>query len=134
MATNKLKRERRVQFAEQMAFYEKAREMGFFSLNQQEKKLIDLLRYTTYHGRNIVIDTAVSMRRTHPWRDGFSMLKSNTQTTYPDNGLYFCPEAGEDTCSSEGFADPGVGMAERRDSHRSGLKLVVTNSAVVEKP
>ena len=46
--------------------YELARLMGWTALNNHEKQLIELLRHTTWHGRNIVMDLALTMRRTHP--------------------------------------------------------------------
>lgn len=66
-----------------------AREMGWTSLNEQEKHLIDLLRFTTYHGRNLVIETAIAMRRTHPWSDHPAGQSTNTATTYPANDRRF---------------------------------------------
>lgn len=66
-----------------------AREMGWTHLNEQEKKLIDLLRFTTYEGRNIVIHTASAIRAAHPWRDGLHFMNSNTETTYPANDRRF---------------------------------------------
>ena len=69
----------------------RAREIGFMYVSDHEKRLIELLRFTTYHGRNIVIDTAIAMRRIHPWVDGKMAMESNTQTTYPDDGRFFYP-------------------------------------------
>lgn len=89
MASKKLNRKMGMADAERMAFYEKAREMGFFSLNPQEKQLIDLMRYMSYHGRNVVIDMARAIRRSHPWVHGADA--SNTATTYPDDGFYLVP-------------------------------------------
>ena len=69
-----------------------AKESGFMHLNPHEKQLIELLRWTTYHGRNVVIDVARAMRRSHPWTDGAGL--HNTSTTYPDDGFYFVLEVG----------------------------------------
>lgn len=69
-------------------FYAIARELGFVSVRPQEKQLIELLRWTSYHGRNVVVDVAVAMRRSHPWVD---CSPDNTKTTYPDDGRFFCP-------------------------------------------
>lgn len=65
--------------------YELAIKNGWTSLNSHEKQLIDLLRYTSYHGRNIVMDVAMAMRRSHPWVDG---SPENTRTTYPDSKFF----------------------------------------------
>lgn len=46
-----------------------AKSLGFVSVNEQERELLNLLRYTTYHGRNLVMETAIAMRCAHPWRD-----------------------------------------------------------------
>lgn len=75
--------------AELIAFHEKAREMGLFGLNRQEKQLIELLRHVSYHGRNVVIDMARAIRRSHPWVHG--AVETNTATTYPDDGFYLVP-------------------------------------------
>lgn len=64
-----------------------AKEMGWTHVNPQEKQLIELLRRTTYHGRNIVMDVAMTMRRSHPWVNGGP---DNTKTTYPDDGRFCC--------------------------------------------
>jgi hypothetical protein len=45
-----------------------AHEMGLMNLNPQEKELIHLLRYTTLHGRNLVMELAMAIRCSHPWR------------------------------------------------------------------
>lgn len=74
-------------FDETVKFYAKAQEMGFYSLNPVEKQLIDLLRFTNYHGRNVVIEVAHAMRKSHSWVRGAGGI--NTSTTYPDNGCYF---------------------------------------------
>lgn len=68
-----------------------AREMGWTELRPQEKRLIDLLRFTTYHGRNIVIETAIAMQRTYPWQSDRlgSVFESNTATTFPANDSRF---------------------------------------------
>lgn len=66
------------------------REMGFVMVNnEQEKHLLDLLRHTTYQGRNLVIDTAIAMRQTRPWVRETYPPKSNTETTYPASDLRF---------------------------------------------
>lgn len=62
--------------------------MGWRMLNKQEIALIELLRRTTYHGRNIVMDLAITTRRTHPWVDGAG--ETNTSTTYPASDRRFC--------------------------------------------
>lgn len=59
--------------------FELAHIMGWFKVNQQEKQLIELLRRTNWHGRNLVIDLAIRMRSVHPWVDG---SPDNTKTTY----------------------------------------------------
>lgn len=69
----------------QAAANELAIKQGWTSLNSHEKQLIDLLRYTSYHGRNIVMDVAMAMRRSHPWVDG---SPANTMTTYPDSKFF----------------------------------------------
>lgn len=43
---------------------------GFVFLNAQEQRLIELLRFTTYAGREIVQETAEAMRQQRPWVDG----------------------------------------------------------------
>lgn len=43
---------------------------GFVFLNAQEQRLIELLRFTTYAGREVVQQTAEAMRRQRPWVDG----------------------------------------------------------------
>lgn len=68
-------------------FHAKAREMGFYALNPAEKQLIELLRWTNYHGRNVVVDVAQAMQKSHPWVDGAGA--GNTSTTYPDSGRFF---------------------------------------------
>jgi hypothetical protein len=71
--------------------FELAHLMGWTALNDHEKQLIELLRRTTWHGRNIVMDLALTMRRTHPWVHDST---ENTKTTYPNNG-FFCAEGAE---------------------------------------
>ena len=44
--------------------------LGWTHLNPEEKKLIDILRWTTYHGRALVMEVASSLRISHPWVDG----------------------------------------------------------------
>lgn len=43
---------------------------GFVFLNPEEQRLIELLRFTTYAGRDVVQATAEAMRRQRPWVDG----------------------------------------------------------------
>ena len=63
-----------------------AREMGWTSLNPEEKRLIELLRRTTYHGRNLVVETAIAMRSANPWIDG---SPANTHAIHPADGRFF---------------------------------------------
>lgn len=63
-----------------------AREMGWTALCPEEKRLIDLLRYTTYHGRNLVVETALAMHSAHPWVDG---SRANTRAIHPADGRFF---------------------------------------------
>lgn len=58
-----------------------AKLQGWTSLNPQEKQLIDLLRNTTYHGRDMVKEMAIAMQRLHPWRD--TQPNANTEAFYP---------------------------------------------------
>lgn len=75
-----------------------AKERGLTHLCEQEKRLIDLLHLTTFHGRNLVIETAIAMRRIHPWvwLDGISERKSNTETAYPATDCRFFNRHEED--------------------------------------
>lgn len=68
-----------------------AREMGWTHLNPQEKRLIDLLRNTTYHGRNLVVETTIAMQRAYPWQADMygTRFASNTATTFPANDSRF---------------------------------------------
>lgn len=59
-----------------------ARLQGWTSLNPREKQLIELLRNTTWHGRDLVFELALSIRQSHPWIDG---SPNNTQTNLPEN-------------------------------------------------
>ncbi len=43
---------------------------GFVFLNPEEQRIIELLRFTTYAGRDVVQATAEAMRRQRPWVDG----------------------------------------------------------------
>lgn len=43
---------------------------GVMFLNPQEQRIIELLRFTTYAGRDVVQATAEAMRRQRPWVDG----------------------------------------------------------------
>lgn len=65
-----------------------AEKMGWTHLNDQEKRLIQLLRYTTYHGRNLVVATAEAANIAHPWRHGDSS-GANTDTFFPANKCRF---------------------------------------------
>lgn len=47
-----------------------AKEFGWTHLNPDEKRLIDTLRWTTWHGRALVMEVALSLRTSHPWMDG----------------------------------------------------------------
>jgi len=78
---------------DQSDFYAMAHELGWMSVNEREKKLIELLRWTTYHGRNVVVETALNMRRSRPWVQSTADadMANNTTTTYPDNGWFFYP-------------------------------------------
>lgn len=72
-----------------MAAQALARELGWVCLNEQELRLIKQLRFTTYHGRNLVIEIAGAMCRAHPWIDARQAVKTNTATTYPANDRRF---------------------------------------------
>lgn len=52
-------------------------------LNEQERRLIRLLRFTTYHGRNLVIQQAIAVRESHPWRDDPASFQTNIETSFP---------------------------------------------------
>ena len=67
-----------------------AREMGWTSLSPEEKRLIELLRLTSYHGRNLVVETAIAMRCAYPWVDG--KQNANTQAIHPADGRFFVLE------------------------------------------
>lgn len=71
-----------------------AREMGWIELRPQEKHLIDLLRNTTYHGRNLVVETAIAMHRAHPWQSDRlgTEYPSNTATSFPADRRFFTKE------------------------------------------
>lgn len=68
-----------------------ARQQGWTSLRPEEKHLIDLLRETTYHGRNLVVETARAMRSAHPWRFTIDpeRSKANTATCFPSGDSRF---------------------------------------------
>lgn len=51
------------------AVFALTRELGWKMLNDQEVRLIETLRSTTYKGRNHVYETAEAMRRYRPWID-----------------------------------------------------------------
>lgn len=64
-----------------------AREMGWTSVNPEEKRLLDLLRHTTYHGRDMVREMAIAMQRLHPWRE--TEPNANTEAFYPADVRHF---------------------------------------------
>lgn len=64
-----------------------ARLQGWVSLRPQELELIELLRQTTYHGRDMVRETAIAMQRLHPWRD--TLPNGNTEAFYPADARLF---------------------------------------------
>lgn len=68
-----------------------AKELGWTSLNDQELRLIKKLRNTTYHGRNLVVETADAMHRAYPWRwdSQGTLFESNTATPFPANDSRF---------------------------------------------
>ena len=68
-----------------------AKEFGWTHLNDQELRLIKTLRNTTYHGRNLVVETALAMQRAHPWRwdSRGTSFPSNTETPFPANDSRF---------------------------------------------
>lgn len=68
-----------------------AKELGWENLNDQELRLIKTLRNTTYHGRNLVVETADAMQRAHPWRwdSQGTPFESNTATPFPANDSRF---------------------------------------------
>ena len=61
-------------------------------LNEQEQHLIRLLRFTTYHGRNLVIQQAISARESHPWRDDRASFQTNIETSFPVEDQRFYSE------------------------------------------
>lgn len=71
-----------------------AKEFGWTHLNAQELRLIKTLRNTTYHGRNLVVETADAMQRAHPWRwdSQGTPFESNTATPFPANDRRFFTE------------------------------------------
>lgn len=44
-----------------------ARKLGYMSVNDQERELIELLRWTSFEGRDIVVKVAREMRQCKPW-------------------------------------------------------------------
>lgn len=66
-----------------------AREMGWTHLCPQEKNLIDVIRQTTYHGRNMIIETAYAMHKRYPWDYGDSSPKNTSPAMYLDNKVFF---------------------------------------------
>lgn len=68
-----------------------AQSLGFVFINDQERELINLLRYMNYHGRNLVMETALAMRCAHPWRDNQS--KQNLHTIHPAGDKRFATPA-----------------------------------------
>lgn len=67
-----------------------ARLQGWTSLRPQELELIELLRQTTYHGRDMVMEMAIAMHHLHPWRD--TQPNANTETFYPADSRLFKKE------------------------------------------
>ncbi|WP_079433559.1 hypothetical protein [Zoogloea sp. LCSB751] len=61
-------------------------------LNEQEQHLIRLLRFTTYHGRNLVIQQAIAIRESHPWRDDRASFQTNIETSFPVEDQRFYSE------------------------------------------
>lgn len=47
-----------------------AKKLGWTHLNPDEKRLIDTLRWTNWHGRALVMEVASSLCTSHPWVDG----------------------------------------------------------------
>ncbi|MFZ2972299.1 MAG: hypothetical protein WA049_06640 [Ferribacterium limneticum] len=64
---------------------------GYVWINEQERELLNLLRFTTYHGRNLVMETAIAMRCTHPWRDTPNSL--NLHSLHPSGDPRFANHA-----------------------------------------
>ena len=46
-----------------------ARQCGFMALNDNERALIETLRWTTWHGRDMVYEFAIVAQRLNPWTD-----------------------------------------------------------------
>lgn len=65
-----------------------ARLQGWTSLQPKELELIELLRQTTWHGRDMVREMAIAMQRLHPWRD--TQPNGNTESFYPADSRLFC--------------------------------------------
>lgn len=70
--------------------FDLARLQGWTSLNPQELELIELLRKTTFHGRDMVREMAIAMHRLHPWRD--TQPNGNTEAFYPADSRLFKKE------------------------------------------
>ncbi len=76
-----------------------ARQSGWMALNKHEIALIETLRNTAYHGRNLVIETAEAMHRAYPWQSNpqGKPCPGNTATTFPANdGRFLTEEPGHD--------------------------------------
>lgn len=54
----------------QSSLQAEAYKAGFIRPNDQERELIELLRWTSFAGRDAVLAMAREMRRCQPWRDG----------------------------------------------------------------
>jgi len=68
-----------------------ARELGLTALNKQEQRLIHLLRFTSFHGRNLVLETAMAMRCTYPWRDHAGSMPDNTKSLHLGDDQFWNP-------------------------------------------
>lgn len=44
-----------------------AKKLGYMRVNDQERELIELLRWTSFEGRDIVVKVAREMRQVKPW-------------------------------------------------------------------
>lgn len=63
-ARNKIRR------SAQRSLQAEAYKAGFIHPSDQERELIELLRWTSFAGRDAVLAMAREMRRRQPWRDG----------------------------------------------------------------
>lgn len=59
-----------IQFKARARVVHEAAQQGWVRLNDDEKKLIRLLRSTSYTGRDAVLDAARAVREKQPWIDG----------------------------------------------------------------